>query len=386
MSNTWYSIQAKADDAEVRIYNEIGGWGISAEAFANDIAKVKAKTIHLRINSPGGAAFEAFAIYNTLRNHPARIVAHVDGLAASAASVVMLAGDEVRIAENGFVMIHNAHGGVYGGADDMRRNADVLEKLNATLAKLYAKKMGGSEEDVKDLMDAETWYTADEAKAVGLVDAVEEEADNLPEAAAKAVEKYAKAPEQVRRFAAMYIQTNGTQPLATVAGADAATPSPEKSMTIDAFNAFAAEHPDATAKYVKQGKDAARSEEIARAKAIKEVCPDAALALDAFIGGQTSDEVKTTADAVAKARAADAAALAAKDAEIQRLTALIGTQGAIGTNGEAQDASNRANKPDPSDVKASAEFAWDREMTDEQKSAWLDRDTFIAARVRTANK
>lgn len=169
----WYTIQAKDDDgpAEVLLYDEIGGWfGMSAEDFAKDLAKVKAKRITLRINSPGGSVFEGLAIYNSLRQHPAKVTTRVEGLAASAASFIAMAGDTVQVCRGSMMMIHDAMGIGVGNAAEMRDLADLLDKASANIADLYAARCGGGVDQWRDAMKAETWYTAREAVEAGLAD------------------------------------------------------------------------------------------------------------------------------------------------------------------------------------------------------------------------
>ena len=151
-----------------------------------------APTIHLRINSPGGEVFAARAIEAAIRNHPARIVAHVDGYAASAASFVAVACDEVEIAPGGFFMIHKAWTFTAGNADDLLHTAEMLEKLDASLVDTYAKKTGCAPEAIAGWMKAETWFSAGESVEHGF-------ADRVAEAAPKAqadwnLSVYANAP------------------------------------------------------------------------------------------------------------------------------------------------------------------------------------------------
>lgn len=174
---TWFRIEnaAKADEATVYIYEEIDTfWGISAQDFVKELFDIKASTIHVRINSPGGSFFDGMAIFNALQRHPAEIVTHVDGLAASAASVVALAGDRVLMGTGSFMMIHNAWGIAIGDARAMRETADTLDKITESIVDLYAKRTGLAAAEVRDLMDAETWLTADESVAKGFADETEE--------------------------------------------------------------------------------------------------------------------------------------------------------------------------------------------------------------------
>ncbi|MGY2051690.1 head maturation protease, ClpP-related [Methylobacterium sp. JK268] len=159
------------DAATVYVYEAIGAYaGIDPQAFVRDLAAVEAATIHLRLNSPGGDVFAARAMKTALEQHPARVVAHVDGLAASAASFLMLAADEIAIAEGAFVMIHEPWSLALGTAAEMRASADLLDKVGAAIAADYQRRTGRSGEEVAAWMRAETWFSADEAVAAGFAD------------------------------------------------------------------------------------------------------------------------------------------------------------------------------------------------------------------------
>lgn len=195
-----YTIRnARAAEAEVRIYDDIAWYAINAEDFAQELATITAPVINLRINSPGGSVFDGLAIYNTLKAHPAKVVSHIDGLAASIASIIALAGDEVRIGQGAFVMIHNPWSLAIGDAAAMRQEAELLDKVAGSLAGIYASRTGQSVEDVHALMDAETWWNAEEAVAAGY-------ATSLVEAPADAQAKldrfdlslFAKVPEALQ--------------------------------------------------------------------------------------------------------------------------------------------------------------------------------------------
>lgn len=169
----WYEIKAsaKASTAEVWIYEEIDEWwGVSAAAFVQELAALDVESINLHINSPGGSVFEGVAIFNALRNHKASVTTYIDGWAASIASVVALAGDKVVMAPNAMFMIHDPWGVARGGAEDMRKMADVLDKIRDTIASTYIAKTGMEAEDVHAAMSEETWYSAEEALEAGFVD------------------------------------------------------------------------------------------------------------------------------------------------------------------------------------------------------------------------
>jgi len=169
-----YKIENKANDATVYIYDEIGWFGIEAAQFAKDFSEIKADTIHIRINSPGGDVFDGTAIANTIKQHSAKTITHIDAIAASIASIIALSSDEVIMAENAFFMFHEAWSISIGSAADFRKEADLLDKIDGVLAKTYVNKTGKDEKEIKGLMVAETWLTAEEALEMGMVDQIEE--------------------------------------------------------------------------------------------------------------------------------------------------------------------------------------------------------------------
>lgn len=169
----WFRISnAAADVAEVYIYDEIGFWGVTAQDFVAQLREVTAPTIHLHLNSPGGDVFDGIAILNALRSHKARVQVTVDGLAASAASFIAMAGDEIVMARNSEMMIHDAFGLCVGNASDMRTLADRLDGVSDNIASIYTERAGGTVTTWRDAMRAETWYTAQEAVDAGLADSV----------------------------------------------------------------------------------------------------------------------------------------------------------------------------------------------------------------------
>lgn len=160
-------------DAIVDDELEAEWWGGVAPApFVKELREIDADVIHLRINSPGGSVFAARTIEQALREHPARVVAHVDGLAASAATVVAMAADEVLMGAGSMFMIHKAWTIAFGNAADLLDTATLLEKIDGTLAATYAARTGGDVEQIAAWMKAETWFTADEAVQHGFADAV----------------------------------------------------------------------------------------------------------------------------------------------------------------------------------------------------------------------
>ena len=153
---------------------------IYGEVYADDnsvkeqLAKMQsAKEITVNINSVGGDVFTGISIYNMLKRHKAKIIVNVDGLAASIASVIAMAGDVIRMPSNSMMMIHNAMTMVAGNANDLRSTADLLEKVTDTLMSAYLDRSDKLERnELKALLDAETWLSAEEAKELGLIDEV----------------------------------------------------------------------------------------------------------------------------------------------------------------------------------------------------------------------
>lgn len=168
----WYRITNQAaDEAEVMLYDEVGGWyGSTADDFINDLRGITAPKILLRVNSPGGSVTEGIAIANALRSHPANVTVQVDGIAASIASVIAMAGDQVRMMPNALLMVHEASGLCAGEASDMIKMAEVLDKISDNIAGAYAARAGGTEAEWRQVMKNETWYRGEEAVAAGLAD------------------------------------------------------------------------------------------------------------------------------------------------------------------------------------------------------------------------
>lgn len=172
---SWYRIEnaTKAPAiSEVYIYDTIGDWGVSAKDFVAEIRGIKSARIDLHINSLGGAVFDGVAIYNALLNHPAHIVSIVDGVAASAASFIAMAGEEIEVEKTARLMIHEASGLTIGNKREMREHADLLESLDQMIAGIYADRAGGEVEHWLALMEAETWFPAEEAVRAGLANRV----------------------------------------------------------------------------------------------------------------------------------------------------------------------------------------------------------------------
>ena len=180
----WYSIEAAAKSgdkkrAKVSIYDAIGGWfGIRAADFVREVQALDVDEIELHLNSPGGSVWDGIAIMNTLRSHKASVQVIVDGIAASIASTIAMAGDEIVMARGAQMMIHDPSAVCLGTAEDMTKAAEILNKSAGNLAAIYAARAGGDAADWRQAMLAETWYDADEAVAAGLADRSEDVPDD----------------------------------------------------------------------------------------------------------------------------------------------------------------------------------------------------------------
>lgn len=164
---------------ELFIYGEIG-WETDAGDFARELASIEAEKITVRVSSPGGDAYQGIAIMNALRAHPAHVTAVIEGLAASAASFIAVGGaDRVVIRPHAEVMIHDAMAFIGGNAGEMQKAIADLDRISDSIADIYAQKAGGEPSGWRELMRAETWYSADEAVAAGLADVVEEARESV---------------------------------------------------------------------------------------------------------------------------------------------------------------------------------------------------------------
>ncbi len=169
--------QARGNRGEIWLYDQIGasfwGDGVTAKSFQKELnALGKVTAIDLRINSPGGDVFDGFAIYNMLAQHPATIDVYVDGVAASIASIIAMAGDKIRMAKNSMMMIHNPQGVAIGDENEMDRVKSLLKQVKNNLTTTYVDRTGNKAAKVEEWMNEETWFTSDAAVDNGFADAV----------------------------------------------------------------------------------------------------------------------------------------------------------------------------------------------------------------------
>ena len=174
MDRKWYEINNSVDVTDVYLFNDIGTFGVSAQSFVEEIKEYEGKELAIHINSLGGEVFDGMAIYSIIQRRKAKTTVYIEGIAASIASVIALAADEVIMSENSLLMIHNAWGGTQGDASEMRKQADVLDKITNEIAEIYVKKTKRPYNEIIEMMAEETWLTAEEAVALGFVDSISE--------------------------------------------------------------------------------------------------------------------------------------------------------------------------------------------------------------------
>ncbi|OZI43182.1 hypothetical protein CAL21_20535 [Bordetella genomosp. 4] len=176
----WYtiksSVNARNSRVEIRIHDEIGAGGITSETFIKDLERLVpgGKDFVLSINSPGGDVFAANAIYNELTRYKGKITGRVEGIAASAASLILMAADRIVMPENAMIMIHNPWTVTGGEAKDLRNLADMMDEQRKNFVKAYAKRSGQPAAEIERMMDETTWMGADEAMRLGFCDEVED--------------------------------------------------------------------------------------------------------------------------------------------------------------------------------------------------------------------
>lgn len=171
-------IQLNAENERIlklNIYGFIGYWTTSAEYVLRQIENSEAEEIHVHINSGGGSAFDGIAICNILKNHKAKVVAHIDGWAASAASIIAMGADEIIMPSNTMMMIHQASTFEYGNAETFEKAAKDLRKIDKAVQASYEKRFVGESSELEKLLKEETWLTAEESKALGFADTISDE-------------------------------------------------------------------------------------------------------------------------------------------------------------------------------------------------------------------
>lgn len=202
VSDRRFNVSNKTDgQADIYLYDAIVDtdleaefWGgVSPKSFVQALSQIDADVINLRVNSPGGSVFAARAMEQALRDQKAKVIAHIDGVAASAASFLVMAADEIVMAPGALMMIHKAWTVAMGNANDLMDTADLLDKIDGTLVSTYAARTGLAAEKINEMMAAETWFTAQEAVDLAFADSI---AESVKARQNWNLSAYSKAPAQ----------------------------------------------------------------------------------------------------------------------------------------------------------------------------------------------
>jgi len=172
----WYQISNKAEDdfADIYLFSEIGGMDITAKTFVDDLQGLGNKNLNVYINSLGGSVFDGIAIYNTLRNYKGKVTTKIQGIGASIASVIALAGNRIEMSDNSLLMIHDPYAVAGGNSTEMRKTAELLDKIRNEIAGIYQKQTGLNKETIEELMTNETWFNSTEALEKGFITDISE--------------------------------------------------------------------------------------------------------------------------------------------------------------------------------------------------------------------
>lgn len=234
-----YEIHNKDDEpeAEILLYGYIGEYwdGVTAKQFAQDIKALNGKDVAIRFNSGGGGVFDGAAMYNTLAQHPGNVTVYIDGMALSIASVIAMAGKKIKMAENAWLMVHKPSVGAWGDSNELRKQADLLDRLQEnTLLPAYRNKTGKSDEELNQMIDAETWLSAQQALELGFVDEVIEAA-NVSASVDLTAPEFSKAPAAfLAQFGAVKPPAKPATP--TPANQDPVEPTPPAAPTTEPEN------------------------------------------------------------------------------------------------------------------------------------------------------
>lgn len=196
-------INKSSSTVEIALYGAIGEdyWdegSVSAKQFHDMLKELPANItqIDLRVNSPGGSVFEGISIYERLKQHKAKVTAYIDGMAASIASIIILAADEIVISEGGFIMIHKPMSHVWGNSQEMERMIALLDKIENQMVGIYSRKTGMSRLEISQMLESgDTWFTAEDAVEAKLVDYISGQADLRMVASLEKAQWIKNAPE-----------------------------------------------------------------------------------------------------------------------------------------------------------------------------------------------
>lgn len=269
-AETWYEIRAQAggSHAEIYLYGQIGGWGISARQFVNECREAgifNAKSLTLHIHSPGGDILDGFAIFNVLSRLNASIDIWIDGVAASMASLIAcLPNASVHIPANAWIMIHKPWGGAVGDSDDLREYADLLDRNEALMVNAYMEKSGLSREEIAGMLKEETWMNGEEAVQKGFADVLEASLEAAASLNENQLKDFNNMPQQINALFAPRAEAPANPQMPQASQTQAELPAQPPAGSID-INALAAQ--------LQQQMQAANAERVGAVSAVFEAFP-----------------------------------------------------------------------------------------------------------------
>jgi ATP-dependent protease ClpP protease subunit len=197
--SSWFDIRnSTSGNTEVYIYDNIGAFGVTAKDFTQEIQQINTPSIDLHFNCNGGEVFDGVAIYTAIKNHKSHVVGIVDGVAASAASFILMACDEIVMEKMARLMIHDARGAVYDNPQGVKEFYELLDQISDTIAQSYADRAGGTKQSWRKKMSTDAWFDAQQAVKAGLADRVADQ--DSPDNKASATITSNDIPEPVATF------------------------------------------------------------------------------------------------------------------------------------------------------------------------------------------
>lgn len=223
MKNWFLMNLISPESLEIDILDEIGAYGVSAKVFAEALrGHAAVRSIRVNVNSPGGDVFDGLAIYNLLKNHAAEVVVHVLGMAASAASFIVCAGDRVLMPANAYLMTHDVRGGCYGTSEELKVMGGLIEKVTDSIASIYVAKSGKDKKECLKMMMGNHWMSAAEALEFGFCDEVLDEQRLV--ACARFADKFSSLPEGLAGASAEGVEGEGDLDSAPLGNGDVVLP------------------------------------------------------------------------------------------------------------------------------------------------------------------
>lgn len=386
--------------AEILMYDTIGMGGLSAKALVEQLAKMPNSPVNVRINSAGGSVTDGVAIYNALRAHKGDVTVNIEGMAASIASLIAMAGKRIRIAQSAWMMIHNPlmAGGITADSEELRQMATTLDKMRESIASTYSRRTKKTVDEIVALMDAETWFTADEAVAAGFADEVIPDDgtsnripsvvnlafNNVPDALRGTPKPEQPAPENSPCGEPPVAHQQEKQMADATPPVTAPAQPPAAGTSVSAGDNIAQLNNAAIQGYIEKGRQLGYAEgQRAAAESFRSIMAAAPgradIAANAFLAGQNAQTVALIFDADNRARQEARAEVMKKDEEIARLHAVHATGGHAGVGFSASPVEIGSGVPEGLDPQAQAQMEYDTNPLIRAKNP--DKKTWMLYRV-----